>query len=198
MAAMTGTTFGPAALEALRREHPVARVIDVRTPGEFASGHLPGSYNVPLPDLKEHRDELTGAVGPVVLVCRSGRRAETAEAQLFDAGLRDVHVLAGGVLAWEAEGRPLVRLDRGTGWTIERQVRLVAGGLVATAVAASVWWLPARFLAGALGAGLVVAAVTDTCAMGNVLARLPHNRRRSGASCDLPTVVSTLTDGSSR
>ena len=72
-------TFGSADLEHLRREHPELRMIDVRTPGEFASGHIAGSYNVPLPDLAEHRKELTTTeAGPVVLICRSGRRADTA------------------------------------------------------------------------------------------------------------------------
>jgi rhodanese-related sulfurtransferase len=185
-------SFGPADLAALRELHPELRMIDVRTPAEFASGHISGSYNVPLPDLPEHRRELTSVgSGPVVLICRSGRRADTASDRLRQAGLDDVHVLAGGVLAWAASGRPLHQLPDSRGWTIERQVRLVAGAVVATATVASIWWQPARFVAGALGLGLVVAAATDTCAMGSMLARLPFNRR--GETCDLPTLVSTLT-----
>jgi rhodanese-related sulfurtransferase len=185
--------FGPVDLAALRERRPDLRMIDVRTPAEFASGHISGSYNVPLPDLADHRRELTSAGStPVVLICRSGRRADTASEQLHEAGLDDVHVLAGGVLAWEASGRELHRLPDSHGWTIERQVRLVAGAMVATATVASIWWQPARFVAGALGLGLVVAAATDTCAMGNVLARLPFNRRSDG--CDLPSLVATLTD----
>jgi rhodanese-related sulfurtransferase len=168
-------------------------MIDVRTPAEFASGHISGSYNVPLPDLAEHREELTSAcAGPVVLICGSGRRADTASDELHAAGLDDVHVLVGGVRAWDASGRPLLRLEDAHGWTIERQVRLTAGAMVATATVASIWWTPARFIAGALGLGLVVAAVTDTCAMGNVLARLPFNRR-GGEQCDLPSLVATIT-----
>jgi rhodanese-related sulfurtransferase len=185
--------FGPAELETLTREHPELRMIDVRTPAEFASGHISGSYNVPLPDLAEHRSELTATgAGPVVLICRSGRRADTASDQLRAAGLDDVHVLVGGVQAWETSGRPLLRFEDSRGWTIERQVRFTAGAVVAAATVASIWWAPARFLAGALGLGLVVAAVTDTCAMGNLLARLPFNRRR-GEPCDLPSLVATIT-----
>jgi rhodanese-related sulfurtransferase len=189
----TTRSFGPAELERLTREHPELRMIDVRTPGEFASGHISGSYNVPLPDLAEHRQELTAAgAGPVVLICGSGRRAGTASDQLHAAGLDDLHVLAGGVQAWDASGRPLLRLEDSHGWTIERQVRFTAGAIVAAATVTSIWWTPARFIAGALGLGLVVAAVTDTCAMGNALARLPFNRRR-GDQCDLPSVVATIT-----
>jgi hypothetical protein len=73
-------------------------------------------------------------------------------------------------------------------WALERQVRLVAGGIVASAVAASVVWPPARFVAGAVGAGLVIAALTDTCAMGAALARLPYNTR-SRAACGVPGPV---------
>jgi rhodanese-related sulfurtransferase len=183
----------PLELDQLRAERPDVRVIDVRTPGEFAHRHIPGSYNVPLPDLAEHRAELRAATGPVVLVCESGRRASTAETQLRDAGFGEVHVLDGGVAGWAAAGQPVSRIsDTKAPWALERQVRLVAGGIVASAVAASLIWPPARFLAGAVGAGLVFAAVTDTCAMGLLLGRLPYNRR-GAASCDLPTVVAPLT-----
>lgn len=184
----------PTELEPLRAARPDVLIIDVRTPREFSHRHIPGSYNVPLPDLAEHRDELQAADDrPVVLVCESGRRAERAGSQLADAGFRDVHVLDGGVAAWEAQGLALGRTPTsGTPWSLERQVRLTAGAMVATAVAASTVWGPARYVAGAVGAGLIVAAATDTCAMGSLLARLPHNRRRTPA-CDLPGVVEQLT-----
>ena len=49
------------------------RLLDVRTPAEFGTAHIPGSYNVPLDLLKEHRDELRRHLDDdVVLVCRSG------------------------------------------------------------------------------------------------------------------------------
>lgn len=186
------TAFGPSDLAELLASHPELRVIDVRTPGEFASGHIVGSYNVPLPDLAEHRTELTdAATGPVVLVCQSGRRAETAEQQLRSAGLHNVHVLAGGVNDWKASGHPLRALNAGSAWTIERQVRAVAGGIVAASIGVSIVFPQARWIAGAVGVGLTAAALTDTCMMGNLLARLPYNRRAAG--CDLPGVVSTLT-----
>ena len=183
----------PADLEALHRQHPELRMIDLRTPAEFAAGHIGGSYNVPFPELAEHRRELAASEGgPVVLLCRTGRRADTASDQLHRAGLDDVHVLAGGVDGWKTSGRELLQLSDAHAWTIERQVRFAAGAVVAASTVASIWWRPARFIAGALGLGLVVAAITDTCAMGNLLARLPFNRR-PGEPCDLSTLVSTIT-----
>ena len=64
-------------------------------------------------------------------------------------------------------------------WALERQVRLVAGGLALTSVLASLVWPPAVVLAGFVGAGLVFAAITDTCAMGMALTRLPYNQPRN-------------------
>jgi rhodanese-related sulfurtransferase len=189
----TRTTFTAADLERLRAERPDVRVLDVRTPGEFAARHIPGSYNVPLPDLGEHRAELTaGDAGPVVVVCESGRRAGMAEQQLVAAGLDRIHVLDGGVAAWERSGHELARPDdQGAPWALERQVRLVAGSIVLAAIVVSVAWPPARYLAGAVGAGLVIAALTDTCAMGMLLGRLPYNRRTP--TCDMPSVVARIT-----
>jgi rhodanese-related sulfurtransferase len=189
----TATPLRPTDLDRLRAEHPDLRIVDVRTPGEFAGRHIPGSYNVPLPQLGEHRAELTATTtGPVVLVCESGRRAEQAEQQLADAGLARVHVLDGGVAAWEARGLDVVRPEGPAPWSLDRQVRLVAGAIVAVSVAASVVWPPARYVAGVMGAGLAVAALTDTCAMGMALAKLPYNTRQR-ATCDLPAVVSQIT-----
>lgn len=166
------------------------KIIDVRTPAEFESIHIPGSYNVPLDTLGEHRDEICRHLTePVVLVCRSGNRAAQAERKLAEAGLTSVHVLAGGIAAWESAGAP-VRRGRAR-WDLERQVRLVAGSLVLGGVVASAFFGPAKWLAGAVGAGLATAALTNTCTLGMLLARLPYNR---GASCDLDSVVARLTD----
>lgn len=192
---MSSTTavLHPNDLVTLRSERPDTRIIDVRTPGEFAGGHIAGSYNVPLPDLTAHRAELTApGAGPVVLICQSGRRAETAQGHLADIGLAEIRILDGGVAAWTGAGLPLERLEGAGGWTIERQVRGVAGAIVLLSILASLAWTPARFIAGAIGAGLLIAALTDTCAMGMLLARMPWNR--SAPTCDMPTIVRTLTE----
>jgi len=174
----------------LRTAEPATRVLDVRTPGEFAAAHIPGSYNVPVDDLGAVGRQIAAVSDPVVLVCQSGGRARRAETALAAAGMANVRVLDGGLAAWmEAGGE----LNRGkAGWSIERQVRLVAGGIVAAGVAGSVVFPPLKWLAGAVGAGLVTAASTDSCVMGTLLAKLPHNR---GAGCDLEAVVARLQAG---
>ncbi len=154
-------------------------VIDVRTPGEFESVHIPTARNRPLDELDDHHDEIGELVRDgheVVLVCRSGARAHQAQERLAAAGLPRLPILEGGVQAWESEGGDVVRdVIR---WDLERQVRLVAGLIVTLSILASVVAPSARFVAGFVGVGLVVAAVTNTCTMGLLLAKLPYNRPR--------------------
>ena len=177
----------------MRRNENV-RILDVRTPAEYESVHIPGSYNVPLDTLAEHAEELHRHLDePVVLVCRSGNRAAQAEQRLAAAGMANVKVLDGGMIAWQsAKGA----VNRGhQRWSLERQVRLVAGGLILAGIVGSlaVPWL--KYASGAIGAGLTVAALTDTCAMGDLLSKLPYNR---GADCDVEAVVAELIDAASR
>lgn len=168
----------------------VPRVLDVRTAAEFRTVHIPGSYNVPLDLLREHRGELTRHLDQnVVLVCRSGARAGQAETLLAETGLPNMHVLDGGLLAWQRTDAPV---NRGSArWDLERQVRLVAGGLVLAGVLASVLVPAMKWLSAAVGGGLAMAALTDSCVMGLLLSKLPYNR---DVSCDLQTVLAELTE----
>jgi rhodanese-related sulfurtransferase len=183
----------PAALREFLDSGRAPRIIDVRTPAEFETAHIPGAYNVPLDLLREHRTELRAHLDEeVVLVCRSGARATQAEQSLAQAGLPNLKVLDGGMLAWQAAGAP-TNLGKPR-WDLERQVRLVAGTIVLASILASVVVPGLKWLAGLMGAGLTVAALTNTCAMGMLLARLSYNR---GARCDLDTIVGQLRDAAS-
>jgi rhodanese-related sulfurtransferase len=164
------------------------RVLDVRTPGEFETAHIAGAYNVPLDLLREHRDEIVKHLDDdVVLVCRSGQRAAQAEETLRNVGLTNVHILDGGITAWQAKGFPV---NRGTQrWDLERQVRLVAGSIVLSSILGSIAAPRLKWLAAGIGGGLAGAALTNTCAMGLALSKLPYNR---GATCDAQTIVSQL------
>ncbi|MBY8870624.1 rhodanese-like domain-containing protein [Micromonospora sp. PLK6-60] len=164
------------------------RLLDVRTPAEFETLHIPGAYNVPLDLLKEHRAELRQHLDEdVVLICRSGARAGQARQALAEIGLPNLHVLDGGMLAWQATDAPIARGRQR--WDLERQVRLVAGSIVLLAVLGSVVVPGLKWVAGFIGAGLTFAALSNTCAMGMLLSRLPYNR---GASCDLDSVAGQL------
>jgi rhodanese-related sulfurtransferase len=195
---VTDTAAGPrnpAILDTASLQQMIAtgrgpQMIDVRTPGEFETAHIPGSVNVPLDVLREHRDELVQHLDEqALLVCRSGHRAITARQTMAAAGLPNPRILQGGITAWQSAGAP-VRTGRAR-WDLERQVRLVAGSIVLVAVLASVAFDPAKWIAAFIGAGLTVAALTNTCAMAMLLAKLPYNR---GPRTDLDAIVAALTD----
>lgn len=172
----------------ITRQVPVT-ILDVRTPAEFEAAHIPGSYNVPLDQLPEHASDLGSALaGPTILVCRSGTRARQAEQALRQAELPRLHVLDGGLTAWEVRGLPINRGRQR--WSLERQVRGLAGTLVLAGVVGG-WlvWPPLTLLAAAVGGGLAFSALTDTCGMALLLAKLPYNR---DATCEVSTVLHDL------
>jgi rhodanese-related sulfurtransferase len=103
-------------------------MIDVRTPGEFEGGHVEGSQNVPLNELETHADVLAKLAAPIVLVCRSGARARSAEGLLRQAGARSLHVLDGGVLAWSDAGQELREPTAPSGGLLRRTASLLGFG----------------------------------------------------------------------
>jgi len=175
------------ALPAIRRVTPAevqasanrALLLDVRSPAEFEGAHIAGSILHPLGELDFVAvQKLAAEKSECVIICRSGNRARQAAEKLVANGLANLQVLEGGLIAWEAAGLPLER-GRET-ISLERQVRIAAGALVLTGVVLG--WLvnPALFgLSAFVGAGLVFAGITDTCAMGLLLAKMPWNQRRS-------------------
>lgn len=188
--AETGAAVGtihPSELRQLRHEDPNTLILDVRTTAEFESVHIPGSYNVPLDQLGEHLHDVAELEHPVVLVCLSGNRASTAQKKLNEAGKSQLRVLEGGIGAWQTSGGDVIK---GTAkWSLDRQVRGVAGTLVVLSILASLTSPKARFLAGGVGLGLALSALTNTCAMGTLLSRLPYN---SGPRCVVDDVVAEM------
>lgn len=176
----------------LSSAHPPA-VVDVRTPAEFETAHIAGSYNVSLDVLREHRAEIVRHLPrDVVLVCKSGQRASQANDLLSKAGVNSGRVLDKGFTDWESRD---LSVERGVErWDLERQVRLVAGSVVLSSVLGSVVVPQLKWLAAAIGGGLTFAAVTNTCSMASALAKLPYNR---GANSDVETVVAQLRENSS-
>lgn len=97
----------PDSVTARLRDEPTLRILDVRTPGEFESAHIPGACNVPLDTLPEHAREIGSVTEvPVVLVCQRARKADDA---LRAVGMSNLHILDGGMNAWVAAGLDVVR-----------------------------------------------------------------------------------------
>ena len=95
-------------LARLERKDPDVVLLDVRTPEEFAAGHVPGARNVSHDQLAGRLGELAGLRDEdVVLYCRSGRRTAIAEDVLRKAGFTRLMHLDGDYLAWEAAHRPV-------------------------------------------------------------------------------------------
>lgn len=78
------------------------QVVDVRNPGEFAGGALPGAVNLPLPRLRALMDQLD-PTRPVLMNCAGGYRSIAAASLLRANGFADVSDLLGGWTAWQAE-----------------------------------------------------------------------------------------------
>jgi rhodanese-related sulfurtransferase len=182
------TTIDVASARALIDSNPDTLIVDVRTPAEFETVHIAGAVNLPLDQVDAHLGRIVAdAGGRMLLICQSGNRATQACTKLAGAGLTDAAVMTGGMGAWIAAGAPVQRGRQR--WSLERQVRLVAGLIVLLAVLASSWLPGARYLAGAIGAGLAFAALTNSCLLGMLLARLPYNR---GSGGDVDAAIARL------
>ncbi|MFD1658706.1 rhodanese-like domain-containing protein [Streptomyces caeni] len=182
-----------AAGQARTRLHELT-VIDVRTPGEYASGHLPGALNIPLDAVERALPDIRHAAerGDVLVVCASGARSENACRLLAEHGIPTA-TLAGGTGAWAAAGHDLHQSPAHGGratWNMERQVRFTAGAVVLLGLALGLLIHPAFLLLSAgIAGGLVFSALTNTCGMAVMLAKLPHNRPRAA---DLDAVLAQL------
>ncbi|HKJ24579.1 MAG TPA: rhodanese-like domain-containing protein [Myxococcota bacterium] len=99
-------SIAPEALQAQRAAGTAPVVIDVRTPEEFATGHIPGAVNIPFDQVVEHIGELDAPHG-VALYCMMGPRARKGESALLGAGFTSVLHLEGGLAAWKAAGLPV-------------------------------------------------------------------------------------------
>lgn len=85
-------------------------VVDVRTPEEYAAGHVPGAINIPFDQMPARATEIAaGKKSGVVLYCRSGRRAGIAAKTLEEQGFKRVDLMEGDMPGWERDGYPVER-----------------------------------------------------------------------------------------
>lgn len=91
--------------EALSKRALGTHFLDVRTPGEYAQGHIEGFVNQPMGSHFEV--ELYGQ-GPVYVHCHTDRRAARVAKDLSDRGVEKVYIVRQGFVAWVAAGYPIV------------------------------------------------------------------------------------------
>jgi phage shock protein E len=83
-------------------------LLDVRTPAEYAEGHVPGAINIPHTEVASRIGELSAARDrDLVVYCRSGVRTEQALASLREAGFERLFHLKGDYTRWSEEKRPV-------------------------------------------------------------------------------------------
>ncbi|MEY2887602.1 MAG: hypothetical protein RI913_1021 [Pseudomonadota bacterium] len=87
-----------------------AQILDIRTVEEFKAGHIPNSKHLPLSELDSGlKQAKIDSNKPIILVCLSGNKANTALAKLKKAGCKDVVCMEGGISAWNQAGMPLIK-----------------------------------------------------------------------------------------
>jgi glyoxylase-like metal-dependent hydrolase (beta-lactamase superfamily II) len=173
----------------LARQDPRTLFLDVRTAAEYAAEHIAGARRIGLEEVSARSAELSQA-DRIVLVCRTGQRAQLAADRLAGVSAR-LQVLEGGMLAWRAAG---LAINEGAKKVLplDRQVQLIVGSMVLIGTLLSTfvnpWFL---IIPGFFGAGLAFAGATGTCGLGMMLARMPWNQARAvegtGPACAAPT-----------
>lgn len=166
----------------LHKTQPTLVTVDVRTEPEVAAESLPNSYNLPLQDLSQAGFETLlnrincGADQPIYLLCQAGQRARMASEKAAQLIPNPLVIIEGGINSLRATHLSL-QSSASSVMSLERQVRIAAGSLVLSGTLLGYTVSPAFYgLAAFVGAGLTFAGLTDTCAMGMALARMPWNK----------------------
>jgi rhodanese-related sulfurtransferase len=182
------TNISPASLfgKITAGERPL--LLDVRTPREYASAHVPDAIRMPLESLDplQVATLLPPGQSSLYVICQSGSRARKAIAKLEAAGVKCCVLVEGGTSAWIQAGLPVQRQQVG-GISLERQVRIAAGSLIFVGTLLATFLHPLfLIIPGFIGSGLVFAGITDICGMALLLARMPWNQvhtRNDGMTC---------------
>ena len=97
------------------KKNPKTLIVDVREPGEWAEGHIPGALHVPRGMLEAKADleyanrepRLQDRSVSIIVHCASGARSAMAADVLQEMGFTDVKSMAGGIVAWKEQGLPI-------------------------------------------------------------------------------------------
>lgn len=153
-----------------------ATLVDIREIDEHKRERIPGARHHPLSKLGEGSPaQPTDRV--VIFHCRSGMRTQSNASKLGAATPCEAYMLEGGLDAWKKAGLPVTG-DHGQPIEIIRQVQIAAGSLVLLGVVLGMLVTPWFYaLSAFVGAGLVFAGVSGTCAMATLLGLMPWNKR---------------------
>jgi len=152
------------------------KLIDVREAIEYREERIAGAVLMPLSSFDAAKALIGKGDKKLVVQCRSGKRSMQAAQKLAEVGCLEVYSLKGGIEAWKAQGYQVVQSENSP-IGLMRQVQIVAGSLVLLGVILSIFVSDKFiFLSAFVGAGLVFAGITNTCALGMLLAKMPWNQ----------------------
>lgn len=144
-------------------------IIDVREYAEFSENHIPGAINLPAASFdKNHYSQFRDL--QICLICESGKRAEKIRLKLHDDGYENVVLL-------EKQMQNIPKIQKQSGWTIDRQFRMTLGALLALFL--TLYFLNVKssiFIPIILCTGLIFTSIIDRCYMRMGIARLPWNK----------------------
>ena len=166
-----------------------SKILDVRSAMEVSQTHIDNSINIPIDMISAKIGEMSQSGQNYLVLCHSGNRAAMAADMLMQSGIHNVKVIDGGLARWEKEKLPVIKGQGGI--SLERQVRVIAGGLVLTGVILA--WLVHWgfiFIPIFVASGLIFAGLTDNCLMGMLLMKLPYNKnlyksKLGGGTCSI-------------
>lgn len=150
------------------------QIVDVRESNEYAEVHLADSISSPLSVLS-HNYRFIQNDRDTYLICQSGKRARVAAQYLDSMGVKNTFVIQGGLELWEKSGLPLERSASHV-WSLDRQVRFTAGSLILVGIGLSYLvnsnWI---FISAFVALGMIMSAVSNSCAMATILKTMPWN-----------------------
>ncbi|MHC4927420.1 MAG: rhodanese-like domain-containing protein, partial [Planctomycetota bacterium] len=151
------------------------KLLDVRTAEEYQALRIEPSVNVPIDAVGSQAEQFKGDT-QWIISCRSGARAARAAETLQSLGIQNICIAGESMNGWVKAGYPVVREK--VPMSIERQVRAIAGAIVLTCgiltIVVSEWF---ALILVWVGIGLFYAGLSGSCMMGEMLMKLPYNKK---------------------